>query len=373
MTIPSPLHDCIEQYELYWSKPESSDSRDGASTGYMEDNLLCEFLPWGEDACSVLATTGSVELEYAALRKHVGVFDAVSRGTIAIRGEDRLAFIDRMTTQKFSDLKVDDAQLAFVLGRKGRIIADVIVASEQSRILVDCDVTVVQTLLDHFERYIVADDVKVVNTTQDEHRLWLLGPHAKELQGLGNSQFFLPEQFLGISGIAVSVPTQGAVELWKRLVEQGVRPVGWYALNMFRVEESIPMFRIDYDNSNLPHETSSCASRVRFDKGCYLGQEVVARMESLGRPKQELVSLEILGEELPIAGTQIWDKKSDDTGKSIGVVTSSAMSPMKGGDVSVIAMVKSAYTADGTVVLPWVGSEQIKAVVHPLTPKEEVV
>lgn len=373
MTIPSPLHDCIEQHELYWSKPESTDTREGASTGYMEDNLLCEFLPWGEEACSVLATTGSVELEYAALRKHVGVFDAVCRGTIAIQGEDRLAFIDRLTTQKLSDLKVGDARLAFVLGRKGRIITDVIVVSEQSRILVDCDVTVVQTLLDHFEKYVVADDVKVENTTQAEHRLWFLGPHANELQGLGNSQFFLPEPFLGINGVAVSVSPEGAVDLWKRLVEQGVRPVGWYALNMIRVEELIPMFRIDYDNANLPHETSSCASRVRFDKGCYLGQEVVARMESLGRPKQQLVSLEISGEELPIAGTQIWDKESDDEGKSIGVVTSSAMSPMKGGDVSVIAMVKSAYASDGTIVLPWVGSKQIKAAVHPLKPKEGVV
>ena len=371
MTVPSPLQECIANYELTWSKPDDAENRTGAATGQMEETFLCEFLPWGEGGCSVLATTGSVELEYAAIRKSVGMFDASCRGIISLEGEDRLAFIDRMTTQLLTDIHDGDALLAFILNRKGRIIADVIVVCEKDRILVDCDVTVVSAIIDHFKLFIVADDVKITNATQQEHRIWLIGPLAKELDEFGTT-FTLPKQFLGVEGTALTISPEDAEVFWQKIVDKSIRPVGWYALNMARVEEGTPLFRVDYDNENLPHETSSCHSRVKFDKGCYLGQEVVARMESLGRPKQLLVHLELSNDELPTAGTQIWDSMTDGGGKAIGVVTSSAISPMKGGVVSVIAMVKNSCSADGTEVFPLIGEEQMKAVVRPLLPKEEV-
>ncbi len=371
MTIPSPLHDCISNYELAWTKPES-ETRVGASTGYMEEQLLCEFLPWGDGGCSILATSGSVELEYAAMRKNKGVFDAANRGTIYLQGEERLTFIDRMTTQKLLDMKVGESRLAFILDRKGRIVSDVIVVCEDSQVLIDCDVTTVQPIIDHFEKYIVTDDVIIQNRTKEMHRLWLLGPSAKITDSLEQSQFNLPPKFLGVHGIAIVVGQEEAEQVWTALVDQQVRPVGWNALNMHRVEELTPMFRIDFDTANLPHETSLCDSRVRFDKGCYLGQEVVARMESLGRPKQQLVSLDLDGDALPVAGTQIWNQQSTKEGKAIGVVTSSAMSPLRGGDIAVIAMVKSVSASKNTEVFPWIGSELIRAVIHPLSPKEEM-
>ena len=308
MTIPSPLHDCIAKYELAWCKPEL-DSRAVSPTEYMSEPFLCEFLPWGDDGCSVLATTGSVELEYAAMRKNVGVFDAGNRGTIYVQGEERLPFIDRMTTQKLSDMNVGESRLAFILDRKGRIVADIIVVCEEERVLIDCDVTTVQSILDHLDMYIVADDVIVLNKTQEEHRIWLLGPAANKHEGLGNTRFFIPKEFLGIDGSAITITSQQAEQLWSSCMELGMRPVGWYALNMIRVEESTPMFRIDFDSANLPHETSLCYSRVRFDKGCYLGQEVVARMESLGSPKQRLVSLRLNGGELMINNQVVLEKQ----------------------------------------------------------------
>jgi folate-binding protein YgfZ len=374
MTIPSPLHDCISNYELAWTKPES-ETRVGASTGYMEEQLLCEFLPWGDGGCSILATTGSVELEYAAMRKNVGVFDAGNRGTIYLLGEERLPFIDRMTTQKLSDMKVGESRLAFILDRKGRIVADVIVVCEDYQVLIDCDVTTVQSIIEHFEKYIVTDDVIIQNETKEKHRLWLLGPCVKDIKNVvsfGNAQFNLPQKFLGIDGIAIVVDQEEAEHVWRSLIKEHARPIGWNALNMIRVEELTPMFRIDFDNANLPHETSLCDSRVRFDKGCYLGQEIVARMESLGRPKQQLISLKLDGDALPVAGTQIWNQQSTKEGKAIGVVTSSAMSPLRGGDIAVIAMVKSVSASKNTEVFPWIGSELIRAVIHPLSPKEEM-
>ena len=102
------------------------------------------------------------------------------------------------------------------------------------------------------------------------------------------------------------------------------------------------------------------ASRVRFDKGCYLGQEIVARMESLGAPKRKLMKLQMKSDELPIAGSQIWESK-EVTGTPIGVITSSAISPMAGGVPAVIAMLAKAFAGLGKTVYTYVGSELIEA------------
>ena len=109
--------------------------------------------------------------------------------------------------------------------------------------------------------------------------------------------------------------------MWEEIVEQGSKTdIGWYALNMARVEQGVPLFMIDFDRNNLPHETSLIQSRVRFDKGCYLGQEIVARMESLGQPKRRLVQLKMQTDDLPISGAQLWEDDSG-SGTPVGVIT----------------------------------------------------
>ena len=99
--------------------------------------------------------------------------------------------------------------------------------------------------------------------------------------------------FLGVECKALFVNVANASQLWETLIAGDMRPIGWYAINMSRVENRAVMFLIDFDTSSLPHESSAIDSRVSFSKGCYLGQEVIARMHSLGKPKRSLVSLKI--------------------------------------------------------------------------------
>jgi folate-binding protein YgfZ len=136
---------------------------------------------------------------------------------------------------------------------------------------------------------------------------------------------------------------------------------------MARVELGIPIFMIDFDTSNLPHETSLIQSRVRFDKGCYLGQEIVARMESLGQPKQRLVKLQMKTDDLPIAGAQLFEEESG-MSTPVGVVTSSAISPLGGGFPSVIAMVGKKHAAPKSDIYMYVGSTVVAAVIAELPP-----
>lgn len=365
MTYPSPLQSNLETYTIEIDTHHDEVLREGAATGEFHSQLMCEFLPWGNTGCEVLATAGIVELEYAAIQKSVGVFDAPCRGTIELRGNDRLSFIDRMSTQKLTDLKEGEARLAFVTNRKGSIIADVVVRNLQDRILLDLDITVTEQLCNHFKSYTVMDDVTFKDTTQSVHWLWCVGPQPPSFDREDVEVYSLPLDLLGIDGVAIAVSPDQVETVWGSLIEKKVMPIGWYALNMARVENGAAMFLIDFDCENLPHETNLIRSRVRFDKGCYLGQEIVARMENLGKPKRILMKLRMQTDDLPIAGAQLWEDNST-KGTPVGVVTSSAISPKSGSQPVVIAMIGKKHAPENTVLYVYVGSEVVEATVAPL-------
>ena len=360
MTIPSPLQDTLEHYQTEVSFQSDDGDRTGAATGESSSQVLSEFLPWGENGCFVLATTGIVELEYAALQKSCGVFDATCRGTILLTGEDRLECINRLTTQQLASMNIGESLPTFITSRKGSIIADVLVHVLEDAIWIDVDVTVQQQVIDHILAYVVMEDITVSDITESMHWLWCFGETANEMQVEGAQVCTLPVGLFGMPGKAIATAPEHTHAVWDSLIAQGARPVGWHALNMSRIERSAPIFMVDFDTSNLPHETNMIASRVRFDKGCYLGQEIVARMESLGAPKRKLMKLQMKSDELPIAGSQIWESK-EVTGTPIGVITSSAISPMAGGVPAVIAMLAKAFVGLGKTVYTYVGSELIEA------------
>lgn len=366
MVFPSPLQEELESYQISLPDVDGGAERSGAAEGSHQEALLAEFLPWGETGSIVLATAGIVELEYASIQKGSCVFDACCRGVIEITGDDRIEFMNRISTQQFENLNIGDSTIAFVADRKGKIVGDVIVHIQETRLLIDVDIHAVEDLLSHFDEYIVMEDVVMKDCTQTTHWLWCLGPDATDIAVSNGQLMTLPKAFLGVQGKSILLDSEEVVSCWKSLIDQGIRPVGWYALNMSRVELGAAMFLIDFDQSNLPHETSLITSRVRFDKGCYLGQEIVARMESLGKPKQKLVQLQIEDDEaLPIAGAQLW-KDETGSGTPIGVVTSSTLSPLRSGKSAVIALVVKSCFAEGTDLYVYIGSEIYKAVVKPL-------
>lgn len=365
MTFPSPLQRTLESYERAIETADMREQRAGAAIGTYESKPMTEFLGWGENGCFVVATTGVVELEYAAIQKTCGAFDAPCRGTIELTGADRLECIGRLTTQKVSEMKEGEALLAFITSRKGTVVADVIVRVCKDAVLLDVDINVVQQVCDHITAYVVMEEVEIVNRTDSMHWIWCVGPQAKDISLEDVEQYPLPPALLGIEGFAIMDSPENIHSVWEKLMCSGCEPLGWYALNMARVERHAPLFLIDFDTNNLPHETSLLSSRVRFDKGCYLGQEVIARMESLGKPKQQVVHIQMQSDDLPVSGAQIWIDNTT-SGTPIGVVTSSAMSPMGGAVPAVIAMVGKKCYAEGTKVFTHVGTSVVEGIVKPL-------
>ncbi|MCC7406605.1 MAG: aminomethyltransferase family protein, partial [Phycisphaeraceae bacterium] len=124
------------------------------------------------------------------------------------------------------------------------------------------------------------------------------------------------------------------------------RGIGWMAYNTARIEAGSPLFHVDFGPDSLPHETAILSQAVSFTKGCYLGQEIVARMQSLGHPKRLLVGLRLPDDRLPIAGSQVLTAD----GQVVGAVTSSTLSPLLGQTAIALAVVKWGRHEPGTTL-----------------------
>ncbi|MDX9910759.1 MAG: glycine cleavage T C-terminal barrel domain-containing protein [Phycisphaerales bacterium] len=152
-----------------------------------------------------------------------------------------------------------------------------------------------------------------------------------------------------------------------------MRPAGWFACNIARIEAGTPLFPIDFGPENLPHESGVLDDRVSFRKGCYLGQEVVARMQSLGHPKQRLIALRLVGDNAcdehantrqPVGGAHVF-ARSDAGGNPVGTITSSTISPMLAGEVACFAMMRYANSDPGAELTIAADGAYVDAMVQP--------
>ncbi len=171
----------------------------------------------------------------------------------------------------------------------------------------------------------------------------------------------------GEIGLELIIPRDDAASVYQSLLAEDdnskkrIRPIGWFAFNTARIEAGTPLFNVDFAASNLPHETGIVDNRVSFTKGCYLGQEIVARMQSLGKPKRMLVGLRIKGDCLPGDGAQVFHPDNEDS--SIGVVTSSTISPMLGAAPIAFAHIATAQAEIGNEVIVEAELEKVNATV----------
>ncbi len=358
----------------------------------------------------VIQAFGPMPLEYAAIRTSCGLLDLPHRAVIEATGADRLDFLNRMVTQELRGQQPMHARRSFWLNRKGRIDADLRVIELGDRTLLELDAHALKRTLETLPAFIFTEDVAFRDATSEIHRLDLHGltaatliDHAAEpastrcAASLQDGEaviariaaadvIVLRDDSAGVPGLELFVPTSAATRVFDRLLDAGgwrwdapetfdpgterarVRPIGWLAYNVARIEAGTPLYYLDFGPDSLPHETGLLHDRVSFRKGCYLGQEVVARMESLGQPKQRLVALRFDapgdGRETPQPVTGDAVLADDANEKPIGAVTSSTISPMLGGVPICFAMVRSAHAAPGTRLTVEANGEPVGATVQ---------
>ncbi len=342
------------------------------------------YLPYGPQgesgaSCEIVSSYGPVELEYASIRRDCGLFDASHRALIQLSGSERLDFLDRMLTQKIADLAPGSVTRSFWLNRKGRIVADLLVANLEDRTILEMDVHAAEATFTSLDAFLFTEDVEM-KPLQDSHvELQLHGPQAlvvlAELvetgdppgpQGAslvtmrGHEVVLIRTDETGEPGLDLICERSAAVDVWNHLLswtapgnKRGIRPIGWEAYNVGRVEGGTPLFNIDFGSDSLPHETGVVEERVHFSKGCYLGQELVARMHNLGQPKQILRAVDFDNDRLPVSGTQVFASLpgADGTpqmGPEVGMITSSTISPLLGAVPIAFAMLRYDYAEESS-------------------------
>lgn len=349
-------------------------------------------------AIDIVEAFDPVEIEYASIRRHAAVFDQPHVSVLEFTGPDRIGFLNRMLTQEMKDLAVFSpsapARRAFWLNRKGRIDADLLLIPRPDRLLALCDAFAAERARSELDKYIITEEVTLRDATADWHSLSLHGPAAAAVLArsadpgagddvggiqpgqtveipIASTRIVVTRQdWAGTLGLELLVPSAFVAAVYETISTpwsvrehpeaiapstELARRIGWHALNIARIEAGTAMYMLDFGPDSLPHETgdAALASRVSFKKGCYLGQEIVARMQSLGKPKQKVVSLRV--ESAPstsphtqaITGTPIVDADTPEAAV-VGAVTSSAFSPLLGQQQVALAMVKHSHSAIGT-------------------------
>jgi folate-binding protein YgfZ len=322
------------------------------------------------------STFGNTPAEYSALHKSSGLMDMPQRAVLEATGKDRLDFLNRLLTnqtydkQKKTGLAAGRGVYSFLLNNKGRIVADMNVLELGDRTWLEMDFRMVEEVRKALDGFLFGEDVKLANLSGSLHEVALQGPKAAEVLGgflgmalklqpleslkvtlLGQPAVVFRNDLCAASGFGIILPADGVAKVWTELLAEregrpALRPIGWAAFNAVRIEAGKQIFGIDFDSTVLPGETGLLERAVSFNKGCYVGQEIVARMHSRGQVARQLVGIRMEDDALPIAGVPI----QDDQGNAIGAVTSSTVSPVLSNAAICLGYVKKQFVAPGTVL-----------------------
>src|SRR6185436_13987334 len=239
-------------------------------------------------------TTPSLEAEHRALRETCAVVDRSSMaGRIELTGADRQRFANAYLTCEVKGLSPGSGAYGFLTSAQGRILSDAVVLVQEDRLWLEVGPGQEGLIVDHLKKYVLADRVEI-RPLADVHPISLAGPRAAEVLGTeadlpGGAWAHARRAVLGTEvrlqrgGPAVPwdytlwVPASDVPRLLENLEREGVRRAGFESLETLRVENGLPRFGLDYGPQSFPQETG-LEEAVSYTKGCYLGQEVVARI-----------------------------------------------------------------------------------------------
>ena len=321
------------------------------------------------------ARFSDINAELAALRAGCGAYDLGFRAKFSVTGRDRVRWLNGMVTNKIRDLAAGQGVYAFLLTPQGHILGDLYAYNRGESISLDTDQSQAEKIFATLKRYIIMDDVQIANVSEELTALGIAGPKAREV--LGNCGFAVPEvhllqiQSVSWRGIECSlvcgergnweiwVAASSVRQLWDALVGAGATPVGFEALEQERIEAGIPVYGADIRDRDLPQETDQIRA-LNFNKGCYIGQEIVERIRSRGAVHRKFSGFLVDGD--AAVGSKIW---SD--GKEVGEITSVAALPVSDGKRLALGYIRRDAGATGREVN--IGSTRATVVQLPLTPQ----
>jgi folate-binding protein YgfZ len=271
------------------------------------------------------------------------VLDAGFRALLRLIGSDRVTFLQGMVSNDVARLQSGAGTYAALLTQQGKVVSDLRVFVLPDELWLDVPAARAAAVRENLERYIIADDVEFAADASMAPLVVIEGPQADRvlLAVTGESATELPPfahremTFDGVCVRAVAVTHTGergyllfgepavAPNLWKHCRAAGAEPVGMEALDVLRIEAGIPWYGRDFDDTTLISEVGLEAA-ISYQKGCYLGQEVVERVAARGQVHRKLVGLLCDGGKVPPP-----DSKLLHDGKEVGWITSAVWSPAR--------------------------------------------
>jgi folate-binding protein YgfZ len=329
--------------------------------------------------------------EHAAMRGNAGLLDLTFRGRLCLTGADRVRFLHGQVTNDIKRLSVGSGCYAALVTAKGRMESDLNIYSLADELLLDFEPGLTQKVSQRLAKYIVADDVEVVDIGPLYGLLSVQGPAAESfVRGLGlfpalpsrpfqivkcaenalGELYLANRPRLGTVGFDLFAPVERLPEVAQKLVDAaratGVRACGWDAFETARIEAGVPRFGIDMDESNFPQECGIEADAVSYSKGCYIGQEVLNRIHTQGHVNRILCGLRLADglQVLPTRGTRLFSGDRD-----IGWITSAVASPALRANIG-LGYVHREVSQPGTQLTLKNPSDQTFAMVVPLPFRE---
>jgi folate-binding protein YgfZ len=301
------------------------------------------------NGAEIVADYGDPLAEHDALRETAGVMDLSFRSRICVVGNDRVRFLHGQVTNDVKKLRVGEGCYSAITNAKGKMESDLNIFNLPDELLLDFEPGLTGKISARLEKFIVADDVQIVDAAPHYGLLSVQGPKspevvralnlfpdipAKQFNSLKISDATLGEIYLaknsrlGGIGFDLFVPNNSLGAFADKLVaaakQIGGRAVGWTAFEIARIENGIPRFGADMDETNLPLECGIESRAIVYDKGCYIGQEVINRVHSVGHVNKELRGLRLADDlrTLPARGDKLFFD-----GKEVGQITSAVKSP----------------------------------------------
>jgi tRNA-modifying protein YgfZ len=265
--------------------------------------------------------------EYRALEEGCGVLDRSARGKLALSGSGAIEFLGGQVTNELTTLPPGEGRYAAFLTPKGRMLGDlrILAVGERqdeppSELLLDTERVALQALFDMIRRFKIGYEVELHKRTLERGLLSLIGPDAAAIAGGESAQIgrladvehantsaqiediacLAVRTDVGIDLICDATDSERLLEV---LHERGALPVSEQAAECLRVERGRPRYGVDLDDTVIPQEAGLNERAVSFTKGCYVGQETVARLYYKGKPNRHLRGLRLsapagTGEEL---------------------------------------------------------------------------
>jgi folate-binding protein YgfZ len=273
--------------------------------------------------------------EHRALTEGCGLVDRSERGKLALTGPAAKAFLHGQVTNDIEGLEPGTGAYAAFLTHKGKMQGDLRVLDVGEELLLDTERSALQALFNMIRRYKLGMDVELHKRTLETGLLSLIGPDARQVAGAealpeaehanARAQIAGRDVVLVVSdaGVDVLCAADDTAAVREALVAAGATPVSEDAAEVLRVERGRPRWGFELDEGVIPQEAGLNERAVSFTKGCYVGQETVARLHYRGKPNRHLRGLRLAA---PVgAGTPLALGE-----KAVGTVGTAVVSPVHG-------------------------------------------